>query len=896
MDKEVCGDSSSGDVSEASMQEDSESVTREDRGIVNRIPDDEQPDNCSEQHTSREEQHVTTADSREILAATARAGNCDQPKSMYMNVFDDDATKPGSPRAPLTPTSPNNPKKPIPTPRKASDSSAKFPPEGKKKTTGTLVPTGDTLHHVVTLSSLGENSDQSDPEDNGHTPLARSTSSSGTNICRRTTPKAQKELRRGVVTEGDISSSSTSADVDEYITMNPTQRQRILLSARNRAQTELPRPLQSLTADSSLRNRSESTASTQSAYYLKVLPDTPSTPSQRTPSPPPPQNTPSTPDRPTAPQSSSGREPVVPSHFEEYIAMTNPHKQSGDSPSRSPLSSKKSLVSVQPLYGESCPRNRSQGSVFAREMLSHLDTVDRVKPAKYSVQGTGRKISPAQSDAGPMYIEWHEYVDIDPAEFARQKAALSPPKVPPRPDIFPGIVPSRGTTSKKPYKTMVTFVPTSQDELPPPPPPKSDSLLREMRALPPLPPNQPLVKGRSQTTLSSSPPKQSRAKEIIRALKREAFNRTPRKGRSSTTSTLYPPPQLAVARRHSREQGVSRLERSFSDPSLLEPTVAVSCENLTMVNNAGGKSTYSNDDISSPLSSDDERGRSRTVLIYEEPLDARERPRMREHNGAVRNKINRDSLALILKHRDIIAQRLSTHSQMESLTQPHEDDEKRGKETLIRSLGNILLEIDGLLRTSPACTEEDLVSAIERELKVNLRGPGPQQDSPPSEPTPELTDQDVDDVIAAFAEEEEEEDEVGSPIRPRKSALRRSLSDAILLEHSSAVRQNRAGRTQEPAGIELDTDDEEDELDTDEEEEGVFTQSLEPQRNHRLQRANAKRRPSATADDIIARFNSITNGAGYVTHTGARLQNTDTQVIIDVPKGALSKGKQQRLW
>ena len=294
---------------------------------------------------------------------------------------------------------------------------------------------------MVTLSSLGENSDQSDPEDNGHTPLARSTSSSGTNICRRTTPKAQKELRRGVVTEGDISSSSTSADVDEYITMNPTQRQRILLSARNRAQTELPRPLQSLTADSSLRNRSESTASTQSAYYLKVLPDTPSTPSQRTPSPPPPQNTPSTPDRPTAPQSSSGREPVVPSHFEEYIAMTNPHKQSGDSPSRSPLSSKKSLVSVQPLYGESCPRNRSQGSVFAREMLSHLDTVDRVKPAKYSVQGTGRKISPAQSDAGPMYIEWHEYVDIDPAEFARQKAALSPPKVPPRPDIFLGIAP-----------------------------------------------------------------------------------------------------------------------------------------------------------------------------------------------------------------------------------------------------------------------------------------------------------------------------------------------------------------------------------------------------------------------------------------------------------------------
>ena len=860
MDKELCIDSSGG-VSEASILEDSESVTREDKHIVNRTPDDQQPNNCSG--------YTTTASTVEMIG---RAGT--SPKSMYMNVFDDDATtKPGSPKAPL---SPNNPKKPIPTPRRTSESTGKFQSESRKKSTGATAPSGDTLHHVVTLSSHGETSDQSDPEESEHTPLARSTSSGSNNvICRRTTPKAQKELRKGVVTVGDLSnpSSSSSAEVDEYITMNPTQRQKIILSTtnkRNRAQTELPPPL-SLTTDSSLRIRSESTASTQSAYYLKVLPGAPNTPPQCTPSPPPTQSAPSIPDRP---QLSSSREPT---RSEDYIPMTSPLKQSSDSASKSPLSAKRSIA---PNLPDVCPRNRSQGSVFAREMLSYAE--DRVK---HSVPGTGRRVSPAQNDAGPMYIEWHEYVDIDPAEIARQRAALSPPRVPPRPDVFP--VSSRGTTTNKSYKTVVTFVPTSQDSLPPPPPPKSDSLLREQRALPPLPPLPPLVKGRSQTTLSSSPPKPSRAKEIIRALKREAFNRTPRKGRSSGSSPLYPPPRL-----HSRDQGVSRLERSFSDPSLLEPTATESSESLTTANSTtGDKSSYSSNDISNTFSSDDERARSSTVLIYEEPLD---RPRMRERSGAVRNKINRDSVALILKHRDVIAQRLSTQGR-ESMTQSHEDDEKRGKETLIRSLGSILLEIDGLLRTGSAYTEEDLVSAIERELKVNLRGPAPQQDSQPSEPPPELTEQDVDDVIAAFAEEDEEE-EVGSPIRPRKSRLRRSLSDAILLEHSSAVRHNRRAPGGETVGIELDTDEEED-LDTEEEEEEtVFTQSLEPQRNHRLQRVNAKRRPSATADDIIARFNSITNGEGYVTHTGARLQNTDTQVIVDVPKGALSRGKRHRLW
>lgn len=854
MEKELCSDSSSGGVSEASRLEDNESVTRED--LVNRTPDDQQPNNCS-----------TTA---EVQATTARG---DGPKSMYMNVFDDDTvTKPGSPKPPL---SPNNPKKPIPTPRRTSEPHAKLILEAKKKLTGSPVPSGDALHHVVSLTSLGENSDQSDPEESGHTPLARSTSSGSTNvICRRTTPKAQKELRKGVVTDGEMLSSPTSPfEADEYITMNPTQRQRIILSTsqkRNRAQTELLP--QSSATDLDLRNRSESTASTQSSYYLQVLPGTPNTPPQCTPSPPPPQ----IPDRP---QVSSSKEPA---RFEEYIPMSNP--KSSDSTSKSPLSAKKSLMSIQPIFGEACPRNRSQGSVFAREMLSYAE--DRVKLAKHSVPGTGRRVSPAQGDAGPMYIEWHEYIDIDPAEIARQqKAVLSPPKVPPRPDVFPSSpVSSRGTTTNKSYKTMVTFVPTSQDSLPPPPPPpKSDSLLREQRALPPPP----LVKGRSQTTLSVSPPKPSRAKEIIRALKREAFNRTPRKGRSSG-SPLYPPPRL-----HSRDHGVSRLERSFSDPSLLEPTPTESNESLTTISNAASdKSSFSNNDISSAYSSDDERGRSSTVLIYEEPLDG---PRMRQRSGAVRNQFNRDSLALILKHRDVIAQRLST--QGHPLTQPQEDDEKRGKETLIRSLGNILLEIDGLLRTSPAYTEEDLVSAIERELKVNLRGPAPQQDSPPSEPASELTDQDVDDVIAAFAEEDEEE-EVGSPIRPRKSPLRRSLSDAILLE--PAVRKNRKAPTRKSDGIELDTDDEEDEeeeLDMEEEEEeAVFTQSLEHQKNHRLQRTNAQRRPSATADDIIARFNSITNGAGYVTHTGARLQNIDTQVIVDIPKGALSRGKQHRLW
>ena len=874
------------------------------------------------QNNSEDKVVPYTTDSRSVMANTVQSNPA---MSTYMNVFDDNATcRPTSSMNPQSPASPKDPKKPIPTPRKGSTSSAKLSSQQPA-----LDRSDNALHHVVNLPSLGETSDQSDQEESSHAHVTRSASSCSSNIRRRTTPKAQKELRKGIVTDGSI--PSPPDDEDEYIVMNPTQRLELLsrvsaAQGRTRAQTT---PALHSDAECSLRDRAESTTSTQSAYYLQVLPNT----LRGTP----PQSLTSSSDMPyPVPQPSTtttampSDKSTPPSPNNEYVAITCLSKST---PSRSPESPKKS-PHMSPRSGAG-RRNRSQGSLFTREMLAFMDTDGMAPSANYSTAVT---VSPVLRESGadsPTYIEWHEYVDVDPAELEAKHQQKVPPRVPPRPDLMPprqdvmrprpDMIPPKPEmappvpatsrdTKRMPYKS-VTFLPLKQDSLlPPPPPPKTDSLLREQRALVQTQQGnmsnsdpRSLVKGRSQSNLVASPKRSSspsRAKQIIRALKREAFNRTAQKSRPN--DSLLPP--LMHRKPFHQQEEFSRLERSFSDPTLLEPNPS---HNDTSDESATGSSDslviINRDDNDDSGAEGGERGRSETVLIYEEPLEDR-RPWIRQHGGAIRNRINRDSLAVILKHRDVISEKLHPLDQNQSLS-PDSDD-KRGKETLIRNLGSILLEIDGLLRDSRSCTEEDLVSAIERELKIKLRECDDSAQTVPPTGTvrpavddDELTEQDVDDVIEAFTEEEEFSE---TKTKPHQSSLRRSHSDAVLLEHSSSVRQHRApvlqqqdidswqlSSSEQEETIELDSEDE----DTEEEEaRREFTQSLDPFRYNRLHRANARRRPSVAADDIITTYNMITDKTGYVSHTGALLQNSDSEVVIEVPDGAVFRGKRQRLW
>ena len=486
------------------------------------------------------------------------------PMSFYMNVFDDDNILKSLPsKKPVTTTATKEPKKPVPTPRKSiSEGSSKLSHHGlsqpnsssqepakkesKKVAIQELATEIDLLHHVVSVPSLGEDAEHPCGEEvpGRHTHITRTTSTIPTNIRRRTTPKAQKELRKGVVTDGSITSNP---DAEDYISMSPTESLLILSSSaaaehRHRSKTVAVPQTQ---PGHNHRNRTESTNSTQSGHYLKILPNT--------------TTATIAPQQMTSLQSTSS---TIHSQMDnDYMPMSSPHKHTNEPTVRltsepivkfrepklmkqktSPL-----LLSPSPAASKTSPTSveqgfkRTQGFMFARENR------DSVQSAKYSTADHPflNRVVPSQrdsSDGTPTYIQFHEYVDIDPEEIEvrAQRIVATPPKVPPRPYVMPPLVTGRAGTKRPPYKTLMTFLPHKRDSTPPPPPPKTDSLLREQGALPPLPsadPNPylhpvPTLKGRSRTTLDISSPSRSRAKDIIKALKREAF----------TANSRGPPP------------------------------------------------------------------------------------------------------------------------------------------------------------------------------------------------------------------------------------------------------------------------------------------------------------------------------------------------------------------
>ena len=247
---------------------------------------------------------------------------------------------------------------------------------------------------------------------------------------------------------------------------------------------------------------------------------------------------------------------------------------------------------------------------------------------------------------------------------------------------------------------------------------------------------------------------------------------------------------------------------------------------------------------------------------------------------------------------------------------------------MIRSLGEILLEINDLLQDTPSNDEANLITAIERELNLKLdvcphhipsqcqANTSPKhirfQDIPQEIPVDPffdelddqvvLTEKDVEDVVKYVDENcliNIKKEGIAKPgiLRGRQSKLRRSLSEAVILNptDNSMYRSDSVSSLQSNP----EADHRSESSDDDDYEFVNITQSISfgTNKKDKLERKNAKRRPTAAAEDIIyASISSATNGVGYFTSVGGTLTNRDSSVVVEVPPGAIMKGRRQKLW
>ena len=265
-------------------------------------------------------------------------------------------------------------------------------------------------------------------------------------------------------------------------------------------------------------------------------------------------------------------------------------------------------------------------------------------------------------------------------------------------------------------------------------------------------------------------------------------------------------------------------------------------------------------------------------------------PRKRKKRKAgFHNKIDRRSLAVIMQNKEAISRQLSKAGTAE-LNHPEEVPPPASQnQGLVRSLGEILLEIDALLRNE-VCTEEDLLTAIEERLDIRLQSgsrKNSRDESVTGSPADQITDQDVEDVVSYMEDnrlqspEEETQPQFPQSFKPR--------SDTVIV--NDQVPTNNPETTQSPSPSQ---------------------QNVTPEKPHSpgfrgsrsfsaghlpLRRVNAKRRPSNTVDNLLT-TNSSTycNGAGVFTHKGGKLTNLTSGVVIEIPEGAVSKGRSQRVW
>ena len=328
--------------------------------------------------------------------------------------------------------------------------------------------------------------------------------------------------------------------------------------------------------------------------------------------------------------------------------------------------------------------------------------------------------------------------------------------------------------------------------------------------------------------------------------------------------------------------------------------------------------------------------------------------RQRRKKGAVRGKIDRKSLALIMQNREAIVRQLSLANDQESTVKLNSQQESTGspgseKKALVRGLGEILLELDVLLRND-VCSEEDLVAAIEQLLHIQLRPQsqtegGSRKNSRddsersrsssvlPPKPAIEITDGDVEDVVSFVNENclssPDQTREEANPGRflsppPAPEATPKPRSATVIIkpdspegnsegeesssqsenDHVNLTRDERRAQSCQPVALSfIDRDLESPNLESPGSPGSERVLDMRSGRSHStghkaLRRVNAKRRPSNAAEELLSIHGSpsFCNGSGTFTHRGGKLTNVTSGVEIEIPEGAVSRGKKQKVW
>ena len=549
--------------------------------------------------------------------------------------------------------------------------------------------------------------------------------------------------------------------------------------------------------------------------------------------------------------------------------------------------------------------------------------------------------------------------------------------------------------------------------LPPPPPPKSESLLREQGLIPtPQPYLTPLFKKRKMSApiipLTNSTPlpsliihQKDRAQLMRRGSSEEDGVRmkgkaAPTKSNQGQPRRRTPPPRPSPPRLKStsgpavvtvgeNRDEMLRGERSKAVPS--GSRLALFHQQRSL--NEGGQDevkghkklarqrSCSTGDLSAVLertrlresksSVPDSGGRKsppnevtmatdivETKKVATQPphvaTQTQEAP-IRRQNLRVRNKIDRQSLAIIMQNREAIVRQLSIAKADGRQVNVNTDTGGSDRQLLLRSLGEILLEIDALLQHN-LCTEEDLISAIEQQLRIKLQpcgetgsstspnssmslesptthsrqhdqcggsmSPG-QPNKLPWQHSVVITDQDVDEVVSfvktngIMSPEQENSPEFPPPQRHKPRSGTVVILDDPPSPHEGTHMENNLHSP------DSDHDNQPGDRFLVAAREGELARSFDhtvhnrvdlwsfPSKGMRdqrsfsaghkpLRRVNAKRRPSASDLETASCNTAFCNGAGTFTHKGGRLTNVISGVKIEIPEGAIPKGRKQRLW
>ena len=808
----------------------------------------------------------------------------------------------------------------------------------------------DLLKNVLDLPSLTDEAEVPQTE-HGRVAVTKSHNrNEGSGVIRRNTSKGLKDLRKGVV--------SVSQE-EEYITMSPTSSLLLSWSPGATPHSNNVEPLRKsnyyleiLPDDNTQTGKDSQTSPTQPQKPIQLSPTQPhkpkSHPTQKYKAPLPPNNgpQPST----TTLQFKAPPPPPEPIPDNQYMDMQHPHTKP-----KEPKIEIKSPVQIrarrkdQQQQGKGSGWKRSQGSIFAQEMInlmSEKSTTYTPVPVFHNKHSNScelkSNVSPPPIPVRPpqTYIQEADSSDEEPTDYIyapvhppdsianrmkmdSKNSTLTPPGLPPK--------------SKSLLREQGLCTPP-QSPTPYLKPIKSKSEKKNF-----------VVGSSSPTDAMQNSEKSSksglRAKDVIRALRKQTVDTDSTHKPKKKSSPEISAPRIPMALPAKRWDGLPEktdlssdddsacnefssldkltLERSYSTPNLLDGYTTMRGHNVAAsTHSATSLEVKSVSDTPSPVATSLTSGIAATADLTSSditsPIPAssltcddinfqwKRKGVQRRKNGRCDQikKINRNSLALILQNHDLISKQLEEYSQnsgshRNSIDSKELEDEvdqtppKRGRETLLRSLGEILLEINDVLRETDANEEDDIITAIEKQFKFKLRklpfhdkamASVPPWNDQEREVEVELTDHDVQVVVdyvhtncsgCSKQEVEQVEESFSKPKEiSRFAPLRRSVSDAALLQCPKDLYEIPSPTSLSPPS---------------------FTQSIATAELKLSNFKKNKRRLTATASDLIMTTSSSNSGVGYFTHKGGTLSNTNTSVIVELPEGAVPKGRRQKI-